>query len=182
MGQIRLSHLSALAKDIIAGRSRVNRAWRRRPTFSSSATRCGSVPGVDFQPVQKAGAGPPWGNRSRTIEPRQHQQRLELTTSAEKDPCRRLQVSNRTVTAGISMMTSKKRAVETGSGFFKKAKSGRQDLNHVGGPSLRQLGRHSSSRDNTLLSCPQSDHDLRGDSGTEYQQSCSRLDKSDRLS
>ena len=32
--------------------------------------------------------------------------------------------------------------------------------------------------DNTLLSCPQSDHDLRGDSATEYQQSCSKLAES----
>ncbi len=41
-----------------------------------------------------------------------------------------------------------------------------------------QLRRCPSSRDNTLLSCPQSDHDLRGDSATEYQQSCSKLAES----
>ena len=41
-----------------------------------------------------------------------------------------------------------------------------------------QLRRCPSSRDNTLLSFPQSDHDLRGDSATEYQQSCSKLAKS----
>src|SRR4051794_4511210 len=29
-----------------------------------------------------------------------------------------------------------------------------------------------------LLSCPESDHDLRGDSATEYQQSCSKLAES----
>jgi hypothetical protein len=34
------------------------------------------------------------------------------------------------------------------------------------------------NRDNMLLSCPQSDHDLRGDSTTEYQQSCSKLAES----
>ena len=38
-----------------------------------------------------------------------------------------------------------------------------------------QLRRCPSSRDNMLLSCPQSDHDLRGDSATEYQQSCTKL-------
>ncbi len=41
-----------------------------------------------------------------------------------------------------------------------------------------QLRWSPSSRDSTLLSCPQSDHDLRGDSATEYQQSCSKLAES----
>jgi hypothetical protein len=41
-----------------------------------------------------------------------------------------------------------------------------------------QLRWSPSSRDNTLLSCPQSDHDLRGDSATEYQLSCSKLAES----
>jgi hypothetical protein len=48
-------------------------------------------------------------------------------------------------------MTSKKRAVEIGSGFFKKAKSGRQDLNHVGGrPSGNSAGIRSAE---TTLFC-----------------------------
>ena len=33
----------------------------------------------------------------------------------------------------------------------------------------------------TLLSCPQSDHDLRGDSATGYQQSCSKLAESESI-
>ena len=41
-----------------------------------------------------------------------------------------------------------------------------------------QLRWSPSSRDSTLLSCPQSDHDLRGDSATEYQQSRSKLAES----
>ena len=41
-----------------------------------------------------------------------------------------------------------------------------------------QLRSSPSSRDNTLLSCPQSDHDLRVDSATEDQQSCSKLAES----
>jgi hypothetical protein len=41
-----------------------------------------------------------------------------------------------------------------------------------------QLRQCPSSRDNTLLSRPQFDHDLRGDSATEYLQSCSTLAES----
>jgi len=41
-----------------------------------------------------------------------------------------------------------------------------------------QLRRCPSSRDNTLLSCPQSDHDLRCGSATGYQRSCSKLAES----
>src|SRR5208283_1451381 len=33
----------------------------------------------------------------------------------------------------------------------------------------------------TLLSCPQSDHDLRGDSATGYQQSCSKPAESESI-
>jgi hypothetical protein len=40
------------------------------------------------------------------------------------------------------------------------------------------LRRGRNSRANTLLSCPQSDHDLRDDSAIEYQQRCSKLAES----
>ena len=45
-----------------------------------------------------------------------------------------------------------------------------------------QLRWSPSSRDNTLLSCPQFDHDLRGDSATEYQQVPQNSPNPDRLS
>ena len=44
--------------------------------------------------------------------------------------------------------------------------------------SQAQLRRGPNRRENTLLSCAQSDHDSRGYSATEYQHSCSKLAES----
>ena len=55
---------------------------------------------------------------------------------------------------------------------------GNRSPNCVRSRSQGQLRRCPSSSDNTPLSCPHSDHNLRGDSATEYQRRCSKIAQS----
>jgi len=98
-----------------------------------------------------------------------------MDSSADRPPLTGLQCINiRWKAQGLRF--SRPEALESRNGFYTDGHD--RPLVLLRSLSQGQLRRCPSSRDNTLLSCPESDHDLRGDSAAEYEQSCSKLAES----